>query len=212
MPNWCSNTLTLRHTDPAMIRRAVEAFHRGAFFHEFVPVPQDLLDTVSGWSNVAEEQAAREAQEVANVEKHGFKNWYDHNVARWGVKWDVGSEDDIEEFDGGKEISVTFDTAWAPPIEFYQALGELGFFVDAYYYEPGMSFCGHYTTDGGDEYYEITGDSDWVEENIPSDINEVFSISESMAQWEDEHEEDEGDEDEEYAKAEEDDDESKDGE
>ena len=31
MPNWCNNTLTLTHEDPAMILRAKEALDRGEF-------------------------------------------------------------------------------------------------------------------------------------------------------------------------------------
>ena len=153
MPNWCYNTLTLTHTDPTMIQRAVDGYNRGALFHEFVPCPDN-------------------------------EDWYSFNNANWGTKWDVGDSGFTVEA-GATTVTMTFDTAWSPPVAFYQVLDQLGFFVDAYYYEPGMSFCGHYTTDGGDEYYEITGDSDWVEENIPSDMNEVFSISESMAEWED---------------------------
>ncbi len=39
MPNWCANTVTLEHKDPAMIARAKEAFDKGAFLQEFIPVP-----------------------------------------------------------------------------------------------------------------------------------------------------------------------------
>ena len=37
MPNWCNNTLVLRHADPAMITRAKDAFAAGKFLNEFVP-------------------------------------------------------------------------------------------------------------------------------------------------------------------------------
>jgi hypothetical protein len=39
MPNWCDNSLTLTHEDPAEIVRAVEAFKRGEFLAELVPNP-----------------------------------------------------------------------------------------------------------------------------------------------------------------------------
>jgi hypothetical protein len=37
MPNWCSNSLTLTHTDPAMIDKAVQAFTDGKLLETFVP-------------------------------------------------------------------------------------------------------------------------------------------------------------------------------
>ena len=39
MPNYCSNSVTLRHDNPAEINRAVEAFKRGEFLAELVPNP-----------------------------------------------------------------------------------------------------------------------------------------------------------------------------
>ena len=37
MPNWCSNSLTLTHTDPAMIDKAVQAFTDGKLLETFIP-------------------------------------------------------------------------------------------------------------------------------------------------------------------------------
>ncbi len=48
MPNWCDNNVTLKHKDSAMIKRAYDAFGRNEFLNEFIPVPQDLLNTISG--------------------------------------------------------------------------------------------------------------------------------------------------------------------
>ena len=48
MPNYCNNTLTLRHDEPAMIERAFRAIESGNFFGEFAPLPKELSDTVSG--------------------------------------------------------------------------------------------------------------------------------------------------------------------
>jgi hypothetical protein len=39
-----------------------------------------------------------------------------------------------------------------------------------------------------DDYYSIEGNSDWVKENIPQEIDQEFCISESMAEWESENE------------------------
>ena len=126
------------------------------------------------------------AKEVANREAYGFSSWYDWNVTHWGCKWDVGADYAVEvDADNPNTVILNFDTAWSPPIEFYETMTEMGWSIKAFYYEPGMSFCGIYE-DGSDDCYEISGDSAWVEKHIPAGINEAFNISENMAMWEDE--------------------------
>lgn len=107
----------------------------------------------------------------------------------WGTKWDATCHD-IDEREGG--IFLVFDTAWTPPIQFYEKLAELGFSINAYYFEPGCGFCGRYTHDEGDDYYEIEeADAEWVRDVIPRDIDSFFGISDMMIdneQYEEEQE------------------------
>lgn len=104
----------------------------------------------------------------------------------WGCKWDVGEEnyysDEELADDETTDIIITFESAWAPPVEAYPKFEELGFTVLAYYYEPGCLFCGSYE-DGIDTCYNIDGDGEWVVENIPTEIDERFSISETMIEF-----------------------------
>ena len=100
----------------------------------------------------------------------------------WGTKWDVECSDAVDNLSEGS-LDLWFDSAWGPPIGFYQHLESLGFTVEAYYYESGVGFCGKFE-DGEDDYIDITGDSAWVKENVPADIDECFAISDSMADWE----------------------------
>ena len=188
MPNWCNNTLTLEHEDPAMIARAKAAFLDGRLLAEFIPVPDDL-QIVAGSVPVAEE-AEHKLKEELNRITHGYTNWYDFCVNEWGTKWDVGGDDGVlNDFDGG--IIVSFDSAWAPPTTAYAKLEELGFKILAMYYEPGMAFAGVYE-DGVDDYYEYGGlDSAGIAETLPSALDEAFCISESVAEWEAENAEDE---------------------
>jgi hypothetical protein len=186
MPNWCGNTLTITHEDPAMIIRAKEAFAEGRFLDEFIPVPEELK-IVAGCVGDPDEQAKLELQETANREKFGYTNWYDYCVNEWGTKWDVGNGNGIQTWDD-HELIVYFDSAWAPPIAAYEHLQDLGFTVYATYYEPGCAFAGIYD-ECGDSYYDLSGmDSGDVQQQLPQELDESFGISESMAEYEAENE------------------------
>jgi len=193
MPNWCNNTLELAHEDPAMIERAKTAFAEGKFLAEFCPVPKSL-HIVSGrvGAKGSPEQNELEAQEKANRETHGYASWYDFCVSEWGTKWDIGGDDYNAPYqETPNDVTMSFDSAWAPPLSAMAKLEELGFSVRLYYYEPGMCFAGIYE-DGHDDYYEY-GDmtSEQVAEELPSALDEMFCISESMAEWEEENKEEE---------------------
>jgi hypothetical protein len=146
-----------------MIERAVQSFQKEEFCNEFVPMPEE------------------------------FKNdgWYEWRVSNWGTKWDVGSSQYGIERGNANECKFSFDSAWSPPIQFYEKLEELGFTVKAKYYEPGMAFCGTFD-DGFEETWELGGMSaDEVEDMIPSGLDEEFAISEQMRDFESENEEEE---------------------
>ena len=187
MPNWCNNNLTLEHDDPAMIKRAYDALERGEFLQEFCPVPQDLKDTVSGFMG-EDQREAHEAQQKRNVEKYGYANWYDYCVAEWGTKWDVGEQGNSDIRPDGRMLHTYFDSAWSPPIGAYEKLEQLGFRVNALYYEGGMAFAGSYG-EGGDSELNLEGMSaDEIEQNYP-ELDEAFGISESIREYEAENEE-----------------------
>jgi len=189
MPNWCNNTVTLEHDDPAMIARAKASFADGRFLAEFIPVPENL-QIVAGSVGDPVEQKKLEEDTARNIEVHGYGNWYDYCVNEWGTKWDVGGGDgSINDFEGG--IIISFESAWSPPIGAYEKLLDMGFRVLAMYYEPGMAFAGVWE-DGVDDYYEYGGmDSKQIAEELPSALDEAFGISESVAEWEAENAEEE---------------------
>jgi len=91
-------------------------------------------------------------------------------------------------------VVFNFDSAWAPPTSAYEQLMEQGFEIIAYYYEPGMAFCGKWDN-GDDDYYEYGGmTADEIEATLPDDLDETFGISESVAEYEAEQEEENDDE------------------
>lgn len=182
MPNWCNNTLALAHDDPAMITRAREALDRGEFLQEFIPIPQELRDTVAGFMG-EDEREAHEAQQKANVEKHGYKDWYDYCVGEWGTKWDVGGDGQTDIDPTGTTLFTAFDSAYSPPVNAYAKLEALGFRVNAMFYESGMAFAGSYQ-DGNCDDFSLEGMSaDEIEQDYPA-IDEAFGIAESMREYE----------------------------
>ena len=192
MPNWCNNSITLKHRDPAMIERAVKAYQEGRLLQEFIPVPQELKDTVSGFLG-EDKRAEHEAQQVANIEKYGYRDWYSFCVNEWGNKWDVGGNGEFIEQPDANTLEASFESAWSPPITAYEKLAALGFEIKAYYHEPGMAFCGLWTgneEDFQDDYFEYGGEtSETVANVIGYDLDEFWGISEMMAEWEAENQE-----------------------
>jgi hypothetical protein len=189
MPNWCNNNLTLQHEDPAMITRAAEALERGEFLAEFIPVPEQL-QIVAGSVGDPDEQRKLEAQTKRNVEELGYGNWYDYCVGEWGTKWDVGADGTTDVHPDGKMLHTYFDSAWAPPVRAYEKLTEMGFTVGAMYYEPGMAYCGTWDSETGDNEYNLEGMSaDQVADELPSELDEAFGISECIREYEEENEE-----------------------
>ena len=189
MPNWCNNSVTITHEDPAKMSALVEAMNENKFCNFAIPVPTALSETISGSYGDGEKQAALERQTLDNIQLHGYGNWYDFCVNRWGTKWEVDTKGSVD-FDG-QTVEVSFESAWSPPCGVYEALVEQGYDVVAYYYEPGMGYLGKWDN-GCDESYEISGEtSKTVRAVIGAELDDMFNISESMAEYEDENDESE---------------------
>ena len=183
MPNWCNNNLTLTHKDPAMIQRAYDALERGEFLQEFIPVPEQLK-IVAGSVGDPEEQKKLEADTARNVEELGYGNWYDYCCGEWGTKWDVGEQGCSDIHPDGTMLHTYFDSAWAPPVNAYEKLVELGFGVEAMYYEGGMGYAGSFSSEYGDQEINLEGmTADQVEQEYP-ELDECFGISECMRGYE----------------------------
>ena len=190
MPNWCNNYLVLEHEDPAMIERAKKAFAEGKLLEEFCPVPASL-HVVAGrvGDDTDPEQIKLEEDTKRNLEVHGYANWYDYCVNEWGTKWDVGGEGDQSSQDSPTDVRMNFDSAWAPPVAAMEKFQDLGFRVKLVYWESGMCFCGLFD-ENGDDYYDLSNmNSEAVKEELPEVLDEMFCISEGMAEWEEDNKE-----------------------
>ena len=189
MPNWCSNHITIRGTNQKEIAEIAEAMSEGRFCDSIIPCPDDL--NREGSSRHGGENAELYDQiRAENLAKHGYSNWYDFNVAKWGTKWEVDCQD-VQVEEDGLTISTSFDSAWSPPMGIAQELMNRGLEVALYYYEPGMGFVGKFE-DGIDDYYEYSNEnSQTVRSAIGDELDDMFGISESMAEYEAENEEEE---------------------
>ena len=191
MPNWCNNYLVLEHEDPEMITRAKKAYADGKLLEEFCPVPESL-HIVAGrvGDDNDPKQIELEAQEKANLEKHGYSTWYDFCVNEWGTKWDVGGGDMLTE-DGPNALRMNFDSAWAPPIAAMEKFQDLGFKVKLIYWESGMCYCGMFD-ENGDDYMDYTDMSAAeVAESINPEVDECMCIVENLETWEEDNREEE---------------------
>lgn len=163
MPNWCYNSLNISHTDPAMISKLIQGGQNHGLLNSFVPMPQELVGTTSPSPQNAELD-----------EKYGASNWYDWAVKNWGTKWDTHI-DDYTVGDDGTTAVINFNTAWSPPIFYYDRLVEKGFNVNATYTEEGMGFAGHYVN-GQDECIELRFDDEsttWINNIFDSVLREL---------------------------------------
>ena len=169
MPNWCNNTMSISHPNAAKIKKAAKAWNSGKFLQTMIPCPSELIETEA--SNAGDDE--NKAKVAANLEKYGYAHWYDYRVAEWGTKWDVGRDPSYgdDAIVTNKSFSVGFDSAWSPPCAAYAKLKALGYTITAYYYEPGMDFCGRWI-DGQDDCYDISKDG------VPHDISDEMGIEE----------------------------------
>jgi hypothetical protein len=143
MPNWCLNKLTISHEDRSKVMEFVHAFKEGKACEHYLPMPEG-------------------------------EDWYGWNIENWGTKWDIGS--DNGEVHGlnptvvDNEATMSFDSAWSPPLGLYKELVLRGFRVIASYFEPGMGYCGIWK-DGDDLYTEYGDDKGLIPVQVWEDYN-----------------------------------------
>ena len=148
MPNWCSNTFTIKG-DVDSLRPLWEATQQ-----EDNPQFLEAIKPIGEW-------------EYGNaVEAWGTK---------WDVNTDGMEFEDHG--DGTATLHGWFDSAWSPPIEAFNTLaGDLdSCYIELYYFEPGMAFVGYWSSEGDDDHYEI--DPDAEDMGIPEYLEEHFNVA-----------------------------------
>ena len=186
MPNWCDNQITITGPDSVIdkIENIVNEEKGQPGLLEFMsPMPKELRDTTADGS-----------EDKEMIAKHGYSDWYSWATDKWGTKWD------INEFYGvdrqGDTISFAFSSAWSPPIGAYETFivnmseQKQDVSVKAYYYEGGCDFMGCWDN-GDDDCYapsELDSKSEFWNDRVGAELDEMFNITESMAEYEAEQE------------------------
>lgn len=147
MPNWCYNKVTIGFDDDTETDLREKLNEDTELFMQFYPRPAEYDEG---------------------------EKWYFWNTENWGTKWDA-SPYNIEWQDD--RVTFNLETAWGPPVKFYEHMESLGYWVDAFYHEEGVAFVGHYQ-DGFDDFinYSQFSTADELEQNLPEWVEEEFGL------------------------------------
>lgn len=181
MPNWCDNTLTIRHADENKLKELLQAMQENKFCGFVLPEPDYSTTPVAKtYPEISAYHAnSEEERELAIKNEPSIRedSWWDWRVQNWGTKWEVET-DHVDYSDN--EISCCFSSAWAPPLGIYAKLHELGFEVEAFFFEPGCDFAGKFI-DGVENIIAVSDyDKDfWHNDSFGVQLDERFNISEN---------------------------------
>jgi hypothetical protein len=120
MPNWCHNRAIFTFPNQELCQKFETAIKDECLFSVFVPL--DVENSEEKWD-------------------------FEKAVELWGTKWEP-SEMNIHEVpvsmdNSDIEMNISFETAWAPPIGFYERLNKnYGIFVFAMFHEAGEQVFG----------------------------------------------------------------------
>lgn len=165
MPNWCDNEVVITSDDPAVLQKIMEiAPGEDTKFsmENFVPTPNELLDG---------------------------EGWYDWRVNNWGTKWDLGDEVFIDQM--GEGISLGYQTAWAPNVNFWAQFSKMyPVKISHRYFEEGVCFIGEaliedgaiddYCVDIDEKIYKKAGAIVDADGNIDWDIDQNYNLYEAF--------------------------------
>ena len=185
MPNWCDNQITITGPNSVIdkIEKIVTEEKDDQGLLDFMyPMPKELDDTTADGTPTPLKNEM--------LAKHGHSDWYSWRTDNWCTKWEVNEFYGVDRKDD--TISFAFSSAWAPPIGAYQYFLEQNqtCSLKAYYYEGGCDFMGVWE-DGADECVcpsDYKSDDDYWKDGLGFELDEMFNLTESMAEYEEEAE------------------------
>jgi len=173
MPNWCYNNLTITGDKKNLDRIKFRL--------------EDIENKDNATPGIFMALVGRDQDIELNEYQNG--GWYNANINYWGCKWDVSYNESNITYDD-ESITMSFDSAWSPPINFIQHLGRLfNVKCELYYEEPGCDFCGksYFDNENGlteEDYSYNEGrylfDKENFFESIDGDIDYLFESDEDV--------------------------------
>ena len=173
MPNWCYNNLTITGDEKNLKRIKFRL--------------EDIEKKDISSPGVFMALVGRDQSIELNEYQHG--EWYDANINYWGCKWDVSYDESGVEY-SDDSITMSFNSAYSPPIPFIQHLGRLfNVQCELYYEEPSCDFCGksYFDNENGlteEDYTYNEGryvfDKDSFFESIDGDIEYLIEADEDV--------------------------------
>jgi hypothetical protein len=174
MPNWCQNNLSISGNIEDM-KKIMEVIEVGDGEYKLLstlyPIPEEL--------EIGDIPVGQTTEQMeSNIEKFGYKSWYDWCIDKWGTKWAesglfVGEEYTVDIDKDFAVIAFNFDTAWNPPIQAFDKISKdypnILFYL--YYEETGMAFCGRNIWALGECQYSQEAEliSKWFDEEYDYD-------------------------------------------
>jgi hypothetical protein len=139
MPNYCTNILTLNEPWKNLEKIIGEFLdeEKNLDFDKIVPMPKGLVNkNLPNPEDKSPQAEATRKKRVTLLKKLGVKDWHQWAMIHWGTKW---SPDGTHM----EEPSLSFCTAWSPPIPAIIALAKktkTSWTLE--YAEMGNNFCG----------------------------------------------------------------------
>ena len=156
MPNHTDNRVILSHADSKMIDDIYNVMNTEdtGLLNHITPMPKELEGT-------------------SGFDENGATGWYSWRLDNWGTKWDI-YETHCTRIDANT-LSMTFYTAWSPPIPVFDKLTDMGYEINARYLDEGWMYVGEYV----DGFDWSTADVESISEVRP-ELDDEFGISEMM--------------------------------
>ena len=168
MPNWCDNSVVITQKDKSKLEELSKQAEQNTLFGFVLPEPDYHKVKVK---STYPEISGKEFSDPKEA-------WWHWRVQNWGTKWeaDFGTGFELDD-----DLTLWFDTAWAPPVPIYRELYKRGFGIEAGWLETGCDFCGVFIN--GKEY-DYRTDNKSVEQ-IPDEHRSIIGIEEYLYEEED---------------------------
>lgn len=153
MPNWVSTQMSVKGSRKELVRFLNGINESKSIMESYIPCPQELRDTTSGFYSDEETMKELEKKQEENFAKFGHKDWYEWQYSTWGTKW---GDCDTSIEDTGNDLSIYFMTPWGTATRGFLTISEMFpslMFVFIYDEEAGF-FAGMEAIKNGESIFE----------------------------------------------------------